>query len=71
MVKRMVKRAGIENEFYPHLLRNTAETLFYQAKDYNIRKTQEFLGHISITSTQIYNCISPKELEDEMDDFEV
>jgi integrase/recombinase XerD len=70
MIDRMAKRAAIKKHVYPHLLRHTAGTEFYR-REYDLRATQEFLGHKSITSTMIYTQIAPKDLARKVNSFEL
>ncbi|WP_246260838.1 tyrosine recombinase XerC [Candidatus Ruthia endofausta] len=53
MVKKRALGAGIKVNVYPHMLRHTAATHFLQSS-HDLRSTQEFLGHSSIKSTQVY-----------------
>ncbi len=53
MVKKRALEAGIKVNVYPHMLRHAAATHFLQSS-HDLRSTQEFLGHSSIKSTQVY-----------------
>jgi len=58
---RWVKRAGLEGKYSPHALRHTVGFELMR-KTRNIRQVQEFLGHSSVTTTQIYTHITKEEL---------
>ena len=58
-----VKWAGLEGKYSPHALRHTVGFDLIR-KTNNIRKVQEFLGHRSITTTQIYTHITKDELRE-------
>jgi integrase/recombinase XerC len=53
IVKQRSINAGIKFNVYPHMLRHAAATHFLQSSC-DLRSTQEFLGHKSIKSTQVY-----------------
>lgn len=61
MVKKRALEAGIKVNVYPHMLRHAAATHFLQSS-HDLRSTQEFLGHSSIKSTQIYTHLDFLEL---------
>ena len=62
-VKRYAIRAGVPIFTTPHTLRHSMATdLLSQGVD--LRIIQEFLGHRSITSTQIYTHVTSKHLRD-------
>jgi len=66
-VERIVKKyailAGIPTFTTPHTLRHSLATDFL-SKGVDLRTIQEFLGHRSITSTQIYTHVTNKRLRD-------
>jgi len=63
IVKRYAIKAGIPIFTTPHTLRHSMATdLLTQGVD--LRTIQEFLGHRSITSTQIYTHVTSKRLRD-------
>lgn len=63
MVKKYALLAGLPNNITPHALRHTFATdLLSQGVD--LRVVQEFLGHSSITATQIYTHVTNKRLRD-------
>jgi integrase/recombinase XerD len=62
-VKKYALRAGLPSNVTPHVLRHSfATNLLNQGVD--LRIVQEFLGHKSITATQIYTHITNKKLAD-------
>lgn len=61
IVREAGKLAGLGDAIHPHMLRHGAGyALINDGVD--VRLVQEFLGHVSITSTAIYTAISPKRL---------
>ena len=63
MIKKYAVLSGIPLTTTPHVLRHTFATdLLNQGVD--LRTIQEFLGHRSITSTQIYTHVTNKRLRD-------
>ncbi|MDP2858074.1 MAG: tyrosine-type recombinase/integrase [Bacillota bacterium] len=65
LVKRLAKRAGIEKDVHPHLLRHTMATDLLRSTK-NLRLVQKALGHSNITTTTIYAHIVDGELEEAM-----
>ena len=61
MIKKRALEAGIKINVYPHMLRHAAATHFLQSS-HDLRSTQEFLGHASIKSTQVYTHLDFLEL---------
>lgn len=63
MIKRRAKLAGIEKRVSPHILRHSLATdLLMRGVD--VRVVQEFLGHRSISSTQVYTHVTNAQLKD-------
>ena len=56
MVKRVARKAGIEKDVHPHLLRHTFATDLYRTTK-NLRITQKALGHAHVSTTEIYTHI--------------
>lgn len=61
MIKKRAQLVGIQISVHPHLLRHAAATHFLQSS-HDLRSTQEFLGHQSIKSTQVYTHLDFLEL---------
>lgn len=62
-VKRYAVAAGLPKNTTPHVLRHSFATDLLR-KGVDIRILQEFLGHSSITATQIYTHVTDKQLRD-------
>ncbi|MGI6669373.1 MAG: tyrosine recombinase XerC [Acetivibrionales bacterium] len=63
IVKKYIKSAGLDPERYStHKLRHTAATLMYKYGNVDIRSLQELLGHVSISTTQIYTHLDAAQL---------
>ncbi|MFD0705111.1 site-specific tyrosine recombinase XerD [Alloscardovia venturai] len=61
IVQTYAKSAGIEKDIHPHTLRHSCATHLIQGGA-DVRTVQEFLGHASVTTTQIYTHVSPQAL---------
>lgn len=63
MVRKYGKRAGIESELSPHVLRHSCAThLLDHGAD--LRVVQEMLGHASVSTTQVYTKVSQERLHE-------
>jgi len=68
MVGRLARKASIQRNVGPHLLRHTFATNFYrQTKD--LMMVKKVLGHSSVSTTQIYTHLVDDDLEAAMKDF--
>lgn len=57
MIKKYATRAGISGNITPHTFRHSFATLLLE-RDVDIKYIQHFLGHSSITTTQIYTHVN-------------
>jgi len=56
----------LKRDLHFHCLRHSGATHYLNKKKWNIRQVQQFLGHSSISTTEIYTHVSPQELVDLM-----
>ena len=68
VVKKRALQAGVSINVHPHMLRHAAATHFLQSS-HDLRTVQEFLGHKSIKSTQVYTHLDFLELSKVYDEF--
>lgn len=67
IIKQRAQDVGISVNVHPHMLRHAAATHFLQSS-HDLRSVQEFLGHKSIKSTQVYTHLDFLELSKVYDD---
>lgn len=63
LVRKAVRRAGLDPRISPHKLRHTFATHLY-AQGTELRDIQELLGHANLTSTSIYTHTNVERLRD-------
>jgi len=67
IIKQRAQDVGIRVNVHPHMLRHAAATHFLQSS-HDLRSVQEYLGHKSIKSTQVYTHLDFLELSKVYDD---
>ena len=68
IIKKRALEVGVTVNVHPHMLRHAAATHFLQSS-HDLRTVQEFLGHKSIKSTQVYTHLDFLELSKVYDEF--
>ena len=53
-MKAEAREAGIDKRVYPHLLRHSIATILLHSGEVPIDQVQKFLGHLQLSTTQIY-----------------
>jgi integrase/recombinase XerD len=54
LVKRCARAAGITKRVHPHLLRHSIATILLDSGQVPIDQVRKFLGHLHLSTTQIY-----------------
>jgi len=68
--KKLARRAGLPTRYSIHSARHTHATAIYKASGYNLRLTQQQLGHSSPTITSVYAAVLNKDLEKAVENLE-
>lgn len=67
MVKKYIKKAGLDEGITPHKLRHSFATQNYQSGNCDLNELQTLLGHESLSTTSIYSHIESSSLKKAMD----
>ncbi|ACV28980.1 Tyrosine recombinase XerD [Anaerococcus prevotii] len=63
-IDKYLKKAGFDTSVYStHKLRHTAATLMYKYGNVDIRALKDILGHVNISTTQIYTHLDDEDLK--------
>jgi integrase/recombinase XerD len=62
ILKDCAAAAGIAKRVYPHLLRHSVATILLDSGQVPIDQVQKFLGHLNVSTTQVYAVTSLKAL---------
>lgn len=60
--KEHLKKAGIHKDLHFHSLRHSGATFYINAKKWDLRSVQVFLGHSRVSTTEIYTHVNPEDL---------
>ena len=63
IVKSTALKLGLDVDLHPHTLRHSAATHMLE-RGCDLRTVQEFLGHSSVSTTQIYTKVTKEFLEE-------
>ncbi|MCX6023087.1 MAG: tyrosine-type recombinase/integrase, partial [Chloroflexi bacterium] len=61
ILKNYARSAGIGGDITPHTLRHSFATHMLTSGQLNLRELQEYLGHASIATTQVYTLLADRE----------
>lgn len=61
ILKNYCRGAGIRQDITPHTLRHSFATHMLTSGQLNLRELQEYLGHASIASTQVYTVLASRD----------
>lgn len=61
-VKRYARKAGLELDVHPHLLRHSAASMWLNERGLSLREVQFLLGHTRIQTTEIYVHANPQDI---------
>ena len=64
IIKKTAKNISLQTDVHPHTLRHSAATHMLEG-GCDLRTVQEFLGHSSVSTTQIYTKVTKEFLEEE------
>jgi integrase/recombinase XerD len=73
VIKNAAKKAGIKKRVFPHILRHSFAT-HHLEQGTDLRYIQEWMGHNSSKTTEIYTHISEKDFKkfnNPIDDFDL
>ncbi len=68
IIKTLAEKAGIQKVISPHSLRHSFATHLVE-NGANLRAVQEMLGHVSITTTEIYTHLNTRMLRDTIEKY--
>jgi len=68
LIKKLARQAGIKKNISPHTLRHSFATHLME-RDAGIRSVQEMLGHVSISTTEIYTHLDRRFLKETLEQY--